>query len=147
MIFTEEIGKILWEVIIFITYILVCGSLVEWRYSKKTCLVLTAGLVAAIFLGQGWLFYSSNSIMKILTMLPVTAYLPSIIYLHLISGVGFLQTVLVWGMGLLVYDILKIYLKILLWSVKIGHGAQEGIFYVLLITACLLVGAGLMLFF
>ena len=108
MIFTEEIGKILWEVIIFITYILVCGSLVEWRYSKKTCLVLTAGLVAAIFLGQGWLFYSSNSIMKILTMLPVTAYLPSIIYLHLISGVGFLQTVLVWGMGLLVYDILKI---------------------------------------
>ena len=43
--------------------------------------------------------------------LPVTAYLPSIIYLHLISGVGFLQTVLVWGMGLLIYDILKIYLK------------------------------------
>ncbi len=35
MIFTEEIGKILWEVIIFFTYILVCGSLVEWRYSKK----------------------------------------------------------------------------------------------------------------
>ena len=60
MIFTEEIGKILWEVIIFITYILVCGSLVEWRYSKKTCLVLTAGLVAAIFFGQGWLFRSEE---------------------------------------------------------------------------------------
>ena len=46
MIFTEEIGKILWEVIIFITYILVCGSLVE--RCVRDAEVASSNLVASI---------------------------------------------------------------------------------------------------
>ena len=46
MPFPVEWEKFLWEGIIFLTYIIICGSLIQLRFSKKTSL-LAAGITIA----------------------------------------------------------------------------------------------------
>ena len=62
------------EAIKFAAFAFVCGCLMRFRFKRKT---------------------------MVLTLLPVTAYLPAILAVHLLSGSGFLPTVSVWSAGLL----------------------------------------------
>lgn len=145
MIFWQEWGRVLWEVIIFLTYILVCGCLTIRRFSNKRCLAITGGVLAAILLGQFWLFFSCRDIMTVLTLLPVTAYLPSILCLHFISTMSFFQTAAVWMTGLLTYSILKIFLRISIWLLDM-QGRDVLKLFLFLVALGLFLVAALLLF-
>ena len=114
MDFFIDSQKIWWEIIIFFTYIVICGVLTKPRFSKKICLMISGATLALIFAVQIWMFFSFGDIMKIFTLLPLTAYLPSILCLHIISKSGFFQTITAWTTGLIAYRILKIFLKVLI---------------------------------
>src|SRR5699024_5527355 len=55
-----------------------------------------------------------------LTLLPLTAYLPAILCLHILSGTGFYRTMAVWTVGITVYFILDLLRKILVSEVGAG---------------------------
>lgn len=107
-------GKILWEAIIFITFILICGGLIKRRFSKFASLLSAGGTLLIILLIQTALILSGQDITLMLTMLPLTAYLPAIICLHILSRSNFFQTMSIWTVGAMTYFILKILWKILI---------------------------------
>ncbi len=114
MLVSAEWEKILWEAIIFITFILICGGLIKCRFSKSASLLSAGGTLLIILLIQTALILSGQDITLMLTMLPLTAYLPAIICLHILSRSSFFQTMSVWTVGAITYFILKILWKILI---------------------------------
>lgn len=103
-----DIAIILSEGIIFLSYLVICAGLVEFRFSKKTCLFAAGGILLCIALIQAALLLSGQDIMFIYTILPVTAYLPAAVGLYILSQYRFLQTTAVWGVGILSAFTLKI---------------------------------------
>ncbi len=146
MIYTEDFGKILWEVMIFLTYISVCCSLTRLRFSKSIRLAMAGGMLVTIVLEHVWIFYSCRNITKVLTMLPLTAYVPSILCLHIVSASGFFQTVAVWTTGLISRCILKILLKILMLGFFDIYKPAAVDDYVIFVSVCLFLAASLLLF-
>ncbi len=145
MLFSAEWQKFLWEGLIFLTYIFICGGLTERRFSKTASLLAAGGTVVGIILLQTALLLSGQDATLVLTLLPLTSYLPAIICLHILSRSGFFQTMAVWTVGAIVYFVLKILWKILLQYLGRltslpGWGCN------LLMTAALLLAAGLLLF-
>ena len=76
MLFGGNWEKFLWEGIIFLTFLLICGGLLETRFSKKASILIGGGTVLGIVLLQAGLLMSGQDTMLVLTMLPLTAYLP-----------------------------------------------------------------------
>ena len=145
MLFSAEWEKFIWEGLIFLTYFLICGALTERRFSKTVSLLTAGGTVAVIVSLQTALFLFVQDKTMILTWLPLTAYLPVIVCLHILSRSGFYQTMAIWTLGTVVYFILKVFWKILMhfWGSIMslpGWGCS------LLVTACLLLLTGLILF-
>lgn len=110
-----EITTILSEGIIFLSYIIICIGLTEFRFSKKTCLFTAGGILTCIALVQAALFLSGQDTMFIFTILPITAYLPAAVGLYILSQYSFLQTTVVWAVGILSALILNVLNKIFLW--------------------------------
>lgn len=137
MLFGGNWEKFLWEGIIFLTYLLICGGLLQPRFSKKANLLIGGGTVLGIVLLQAGLLMSGQDTMLVLTMLPLTAYLPSIICLHILSRSGFFQTMAGWTVGVIVYFLMKTAGKLLAQSLGRLTGLP-GWGCNLLITACLL---------
>lgn len=101
--------------------------------------LLGIGLLQVALLACGW------DKTLVLTLLPLTAYLPAIVCLHILSRSGFFQTVAAWTVGTIVYFVLKTIWKILmLWFTRLANLPGWG--RSLLLTACLLLAAGGMLF-
>lgn len=73
------------------------------RFSKKASLLIGGVTVLGIVLLQAGLLMSGQDTMLVLTMLPLTAYLPSILCLHILSRSGFFQTMAGWTVGVIVY--------------------------------------------
>ena len=137
MLFGGNLEKFLWEGIIFLTYLLICGGLLQPRFSRKASLLIGGGTVLGIILLQAGLLMSGQDTMLVLTMLPLTAYFPSIICLHILSRSGFFQTMAGWTVGVIVCFLMKTAGKLLVQSLGRltdlpGWGCN------LLITACLL---------
>lgn len=89
------------ETILFYIFLLVCAGLVKSRYSaRKTVLLLFLGTTWSIIL-NAVIFFWSHDVAFTLNFLPLTAYIPAILVLHLLSDNGFFETVLIWCMGLL----------------------------------------------
>lgn len=145
MLFAAEMEKFIWEGIIFLAFILICGRLVEPRFNKKAALLLSCGVLAGIILLQAGLLLSGQDATLVLTMLPLTAYLPAIICLHIISRAGFFQTMAIWTVGAIVYFILKTLWKILLWCFA-QQASLPGWGSDLLMTLILLLISGLLVF-
>ena len=143
MPFPVEWEKFLWEGILFLTYIIICGSLIQLRFSKKTSLLAAGITIAGIVVLQAILL-SFKDPTFVLTLFPLTVYLPVIICLHILSRSGFFQTMAIWTIGTIVYFVLKTIWKILLVEQFV---ALPGWGYSLLIIACLLLASGLMIFF
>ena len=89
------------EGIKFAAFAFVCGSLMRFRFQHKTTGLLAAGALLAILALQVGLLLAGLDETMVLTLLPVTAYLPAILAVHLLSGSGFLPTVSVWSAGVL----------------------------------------------
>lgn len=96
-----NIGTILLEGIIFLSYMVICAGLTEFRFSKKTCLSAMGGILSCIALLQAALFLSGQDMMFLLTILPITAYLPIAAGLYVLSQYRFWQMTAVWAVGIL----------------------------------------------
>lgn len=145
MLFGENLEKFLWEGIIFLTYLSVCCGLLQPRFPKKTSLLIGGGTVLGIVLLQAGLLMSEQNAMLVLTMLPLTAYLPSIFCLHILSRAGFFQTMAGWTVGVIVYFLMKTAVKLLVQFLGRLTGLP-GWGCNLLITVCLLLLSGGVLF-
>ena len=87
------IEHFLLEIIKFATFVFACGSLMRFRFRGKTTGWIAAGFLVGILALQVGLFLAGLDETLMLTLLPVTAYLPAILAVHVLSGSGFLQTV------------------------------------------------------
>ena len=89
------------EAVKFAAFAFICGSLMRFRFRGKITGWIAAASLLAILLLQAGLLAAGLDETMVLTLLPVTAYLPAILTVHLLSGSGFLQTVSVWSAGVL----------------------------------------------
>ena len=90
------------EAIKLAAFVSVCGSLMRFRFQNKTTGLIAAGVLAGILALQAGLLTAGLDETLVLTLLPVTAYIPAIIAVHVLSASNFLQTVSVWSAGVLV---------------------------------------------
>ena len=89
------------EAIKFAAFAFVCGCLMRFRFDRRTTGLIASCALLAILALQAWLLAAGVDETMVLTLLPVTAYLPAILAVHLLSGSGFLPTVSVWTAGVL----------------------------------------------
>ena len=92
--------KVLWEAIRFAVFLVLCGALAEFRFSRRTRAVAAGGILAGILILQGAMHLAGGETVLLLTLLPLTAYLPAIVGLHVLSSAGFFPTAAVWTVGL-----------------------------------------------
>lgn len=122
MMFPAEFEKFVWEGIIFLAFALSCACLAEHRGSRAAATAAGAGALAVVAGVQSALLLAGEDPTLVLTLLPLTAYLPAIIALHLISRSGFFPTMAVWTVGIMVSFVLNSTLKIL--SLAYGRFSQ-----------------------
>ena len=144
MLFSADAEKFVWEGIVFLAFILVCGGLTEWRYSRKIVLPAALGLLAGILTLQLALLLRGLDATLALTLLPLTAYLPALVGLHLLSRPDFFQTVAVWTVGAMGCFLLKILWKFLVqnfggWAKLSGGMGELAVTLILLLAAAVLV--------
>ena len=120
MVFAADVEKFLLEGIVFVPSLIVCAALTKPRFSWKISLSVLFGLVAAVVGIQAMLLAAGQDTTRVLTLLPLTAYLPAILCLHILSGTGFYRTMAVWTVGITVYFILDLLRKILVSEVGAG---------------------------
>ena len=133
------VSGIIWDGIIFFTFLFICGSLAELRFSRAAQLWAAGGTLAGILLLQWVLLQSGQDVTLVLTLLPVTAYFPAIICLHILSSSRFFPTAAVWTLGLtacFTTDILRKLLLLLCTRFSISGAALDAI-----ITVCMLLTA------
>ena len=97
----------------FAAFVFVCGSLMRFRFQNKTTGLIAAGVLTGILALQTGLLAAGLDETLVLTLLPVTAYIPAIIAIHVLSSSNFLQTVSVWSAGILVSFLLLFLQKLL----------------------------------
>ncbi len=95
-----DLEKVLWEAIRFAVFLVLCGALAEFRFSRRTRAAVAGGILAGILILQGALHLAGGETVLLLTLLPLTAYLPAIVGLHVLSSAGFFPTAAVWTVGL-----------------------------------------------
>lgn len=104
------------EGIKFAAFVFVCGCLIRFRFGRKTTGLAAAGALLAILALQAGLLAAGLDETMVLTLLPVTAYFPAILAVHLLSGSGFLPTVSVWSAGVLLsFTLLFLQRLVSLW--------------------------------
>ena len=91
MLLSAEWEKFLWEAIIFLTFTLICSGLANFRFSKTQNLLAAGFAFVGIALLQVAFLLTSQDATLVLTLLPITAYLPAIIFLHLLSRTVFFR--------------------------------------------------------
>lgn len=116
MIYRIVFGVEILEVIIYLSYILVCAALFKSRFSRSVTvlalsaagIIITGANIAAMLQGEETI---------ILTLFPLTAYLPFSVLLYFLSDSGIFETAAVCSVGALEVLILKSLQKILIYSV------------------------------
>ena len=95
-------ANIIFELICFAAFAVICGGLLKPRFSVKTSLLITVGCLAVVAgIQTAILLASDGSLQLVLTLLPATAYLPVILTIHLLSKNGFATAVATWSFGLM----------------------------------------------
>ena len=113
-------ANIIFELICFAAFAVMCGGLLKPRFSLKASLLITAGGLAFIAgIQTAILFVSDGSLPLVLTLLPATAYLPAILIVHLLSKNGFATAVATWSFGMLVPYILNLFRDLLLLNSRL----------------------------
>ena len=136
--------KFLWEGILFATFVTICGTLGVFRFSRPARWGIGAAVLAGILALQGWLLLSGRDVTLVLTLLPLTAYLPAVAALHLLSRSGFFPTAAVWTVAAAACFGLTVLRKLL----QLAGGGLEipGWQLFLVETACLLLAASALVF-
>ncbi len=89
-----------WEAILLLTFLFPCAILVKSRFHTKRTLFILAGFTALSAALTLAVHISGEHIAFTLKMLSLTAYLPAILALHILSDSGFFNTVPIWCIGL-----------------------------------------------
>ncbi|HIX64713.1 MAG TPA: LytTR family transcriptional regulator [Candidatus Anaerotruncus excrementipullorum] len=139
-----ELEKFLWEAISFGVFLAVCGGLLKRRYSPAATLLAGAAWVGCVLLAQGALLWSGREATLVLTLLPLTAYLPTAAVVHLLSARGFFPTAAVWTVGAMACTFLRLVRKLLLWGLNrvdwlSGGRWEQAVALSLLLAAAVLV--------
>lgn len=90
------------EGIRFTAFVFVCGCLLQPRFKRRNTILIAVGFLLGILAIQCGLLITGHDETFVLTLLPVTAYVPAIIGVHVLSRSGFPQTVSVWCAGALI---------------------------------------------
>lgn len=118
MIYRIVCGVEILEVIIFLSYILVCAALFKSRFSRPvTVLALCAAGVIITGANIAAMLRGDETI--ILTLFPLTTYLPFSVLLYFLSDSGIFETAAVCSVGTLEVLVLKSLQKILTYSAGI----------------------------
>ena len=102
------------ETIIFVSYILVCAGLFKSRFSRSAT-VFALGAAGAVIAGANIavMLSDTQNLALMLTLFPLTAYLPFSVLLYFLSDGGVFETAAVCVVGTLEALILKALQKIL----------------------------------
>ncbi len=106
------LSQIIVETIIFLSYILICAALFKRRFSQ-TATVLALVAAGIVIAGVQTAIALSGGEALMLTLLPLTAYLPFSAVLFFLSDSGIFETAAVCSVGTLGVLILKSLQKIL----------------------------------
>lgn len=142
------LGNVIFELIRFAAFISICAGLLKLRFSKKrSALILVGSIAVSAVIQIVILLTASNAVEMTLTLLSITAYLPVIIAVHILSKGGFAAAVAAWSMGLLAPYILNLFCTLMrrIWKTSTGMPTTDMWSVVLgaLILAVLLVFAEL----
>lgn len=142
------LGNVIFELICFAAFISICTGLLKLRFSKKcSTLILVGSIAVSAVIQSVILLTASNAVEMTLTLLPITAYLPVIIAVHILSKGGFAAAVAAWSMGLFAPYILNLFRTLIrrIWKTSTGTPTTDMWPVVLgaLILAVLLVFAAL----
>lgn len=109
------------EAIIFLSYILICAALFRSRFSRLVT-VLAFGAAGMVIAGVNIaiMLSSTENTNLMLTLLPLTAYLPFSVLLYFLSDNGVFETAAVCAIGTLGVLILKSLDKILIKSIDVN---------------------------
>lgn len=106
-------GAVITEAIIFVSYILICAALFKSRFSRSVT-VFACGAAGAVIVGVNTaIMLLSTENLLMLTLLPLTAYLPFSVLLYFLSDGGLFETTAVCAVGTLEVLILESLRKIL----------------------------------
>lgn len=133
-------GTAIMELSIFLSYVLICAALFKSRFSRLvTVLVVGAAEIVITGANIAVMLLSMENFTFILTLLPLTAYLPFSVLLYFLSDSGVFETVAVCSVGMLDVLILKSLQKIL---TDIVHGESlKGAAPVLIMYAVIVLAA------
>lgn len=125
-------------ILIFLTFFFICAILVEGKFAQKGTILFLITSLIGVFVVHLVLIYNHQDPMFILTILPLTAYVPMIMSIHLLSKAGFFQSIAIWTMGLFANYILTFLQKILIVYSFSEHSTGR-ILLCLLVVACFLI--------
>lgn len=111
--------NIIFELICFVAFTSISIGLLKPRFSKKYSALILAGSVTVAAIMQITVFLTaSNAVPLMVTLLPITAYLPVIIAVHILAKGGFAAAVAAWSMGLLVPYTLSLFRELIreIWN-------------------------------
>lgn len=122
---------IIMEVIIFLSYVLICAALFKRRFSRQITAIAfgAAGLVIA---GVQTAILLSGEATLMTTMMPLTAYLPFTAALFFLSGGGLFENAAICSVGMLEVLILESLEKILVFfyaHLKVANPILPFIYY------------------
>lgn len=138
-------GAVITETIIFVSYILVCAALFKSRFSRwVTVLVLSAAGVVVVGGNITIMLSSTHNLVLMLTLLPLTAYLPFSVLLYFLSDSGIFETAAVCAVGMLEVLILQSLQKIVTrfyWGMETE--TPRYVLYIIVNAAVVLAAVGL----
>lgn len=130
------------EAVIFLSYILICTALFKSRFSRLVT-ALAFGAAGTIIAGLNVLGMLSGEYGLMLTLLPLTAYLPISVLLYFLSNSGIFETTAVCAVGTLGVLILKSLDKILLGIIAANDNLPHYILHIAAGAVITLAAAGL----
>lgn len=132
------------EAVIFLSYILICAAVFKRRFSWfATALAFGAAATVIVGVNAAIMLSDAETEMLMLTLLPLTAYLPFSALLYFMSDSGIFETSAVCAVGALGVLILKSLRKILSIVWGVGYAAPGYIIHIIISTVIALTAAGL----
>lgn len=134
LVFNTE--KILTEIIVLSTYVIICIGLTKLKYSKLQRVLAALGVVIFLAAIQAALLLSGKDYLFILTLIPVTVYLPVSAGIYLFSAGGFFQTAAACSVGWWAVFTLKTVRNLLVTGVTPPLNGKRDLIILLILLVC-----------
>ncbi len=136
------VSQFIVETIIFLSYILICAALIKRRFSQLAT-VVAFGAVGIFIVGMQATIVMSGEEALMLTLLPLTAYLPFSAVVFFLSDSGIFETAAVCSVGTLGVLILNSLQKILIGFINKDKEVSGYVPYIIVNVAVALAAVGL----